>query len=97
LRLFERDRAGIRPPPAASTVDGRCGTVHLVGGTEPLPFRELGLALLPDREERRRDEDRRVRTRGHADDQREREVLERRAAAELEGDDRQQRDERRRQ
>src|SRR5207249_1529558 len=44
------------------------------------PARELWLALLPDREERRRDEDRRVRTRGDPDEQREGEVLQRRPA-----------------
>src|SRR5581483_269371 len=54
---------------------------------------ELGLALLPDREQRRRDEDRRVRTRGDADDQREREVLQRRAAEQEERADGQERDE----
>src|SRR5581483_2136363 len=59
--------------------------------------RILGLALLPQRQHRRRDEDRRVRTGGDADEQREREVLQRRAAEEEQRADRQQRDERRRQ
>src|SRR5439155_1261983 len=46
------------------------------------PPRELRLAFLPDRQQRRRDEDRRVRARGDSDEQREREVLQRRAAEE---------------
>src|SRR5262249_17257010 len=62
---------------------------------EVLPPRVLGLAFLPDSEQRRRDEDRGVGTRDDADDQREGEVLERRAAEDVEADDRQQRDERR--
>ena len=47
-----------------------------------LALRVLGLALLEDGEERRGDEDRRVRARGDADEEREREVLERVAAEE---------------
>ena len=47
-----------------------------------LAARVLGLALLPGGQQRRRDEDRRVGTRGDADEQREREVLQRRAAEE---------------
>jgi len=50
-------------------------------------LRKLRLALLPDREQRRGDEDRRVRTGGDADDEREGEVLERGAAEDLERDD----------
>ena len=50
-------------------------------GLDPVPAGAvLGLALLPVREHGRGDEDRRVRAGGDADQQREREVLERRAA-----------------
>ena len=58
--------------------------------------RVLGLALLEHREQRRGDEDRGVRARPDADQQREREVLERVAAEHEERDDREERDERRR-
>ena len=46
------------------------------------PALVLGLALLQHRQERRGDEDRRVRAGGDADEQREREVLQRGAAEE---------------
>src|SRR6185312_17203010 len=55
----------------------------------------LGLPLLEHAEERRRDEDRRVGTRGDTDHQCEREVLERGASVEEQRTDRQKRDERR--
>ena len=45
---------------------------------------ELGLALLEDGEERRGEEDRRVRAGADSDEEREREVLERVAAEEVE-------------
>src|SRR6185437_15024934 len=98
LGLGECNRSGVTPAPAA-TVDGRRlrGRDFDVVDAEALPLRELRLALLPDREQRRRDEDRRVRARGDADDERERKVLQRRAAEDEQRDDRQQRDERGRQ
>src|SRR5262245_28488569 len=59
--------------------------------------RPLGLPLLEDRQQRSGDEDRRVRARSDSDEQREREVLEGRAAEDEQRSHRQQRDERRRQ
>ena len=56
-----------------------------------------GLALLPVRQHRRGDEDRRVRAGGDPDQQREREVLQRRAAEDQQRQHRQQRAEARRQ
>src|SRR5215203_6384405 len=67
--------------------------LHLGLADLRLPLR---LALLEDRQERRGDEDGRVRTGRDPDHQREREVLERRAAEDQERGERQQRDERRR-
>src|SRR5262249_4926284 len=100
LGLLERQRARVEhratlglPRPAASRRPAVRILAFLLG--EVLPPRVLGLALLPDSEQRRRDEDRGVGTRDDADDQREGEVLERRAAEDEEADDRQQRDERR--
>src|ERR671910_810976 len=55
----------------------------------------LGLPLLQHGRQRRRDEDRGVGAGPDADEQREREVLERLAAEEVERADRQERDERR--
>src|SRR5207249_3646099 len=92
LGLRECDRSRVEATPATPAVPDR--PIDLAA-RELLPLRELRLALLPDRQQRRGDEDRRVRTRGDADDQREREVLQGRAAEDLERDDRQQRDERR--
>ena len=57
--------------------------------------RVLGLTLLEDREQRRGDEDRRVRAGADSDEEREREVLERVAAEEPQRRDRDERDERR--
>src|SRR5262249_17030791 len=54
---------------------------------------ELRLSLLPDRQQRCRDENRRVGAGQDPDEQREREVLQRRAAEREQRDDRQQRDE----
>ena len=51
----------------------------------------MRLALLPVRQHRRGDEDRRVRAGGDADQQREREVLQRRAAEQQQREDRHQR------
>src|SRR5439155_23288681 len=66
-------------------------------GLDVLAVRVLRLALLPDREQRRRDEDRRVGAREDADEEREGEVLQRRAAEEEQRADGEQRDEGRRQ
>src|SRR5215218_3682994 len=61
-----------------------------------LALRVLRLALLQPGDERDREEDRRVRAGADADEQREREVLERLAAEDEQRDQRQQRDQRRR-
>src|SRR4051812_24963085 len=79
--LVERVRSAVR----------RRGSPRLVVGS--LPPRPLRLALLPHRQERCRDEDRRVRTGSDPDHEREREVLERRTAEEEQRGDREQRDE----
>src|SRR5579864_960994 len=82
LGLGERNRARVEAP-ATTAVDR-----HTVGvARKLLPLRELGLALLPDREQRRRDEDRRVGTRRDTDEEREREVLQGGATQHLERGD----------
>src|SRR5258705_2620999 len=82
LGCLERGGAYVGSAPA--TADAPDRRADLVARRELLALRELGLALLPDREQRRRDEDRRVRTGDDADDERECEVLECRAAEDLE-------------
>src|SRR5262245_2064840 len=98
-RRRDRHRLSLEHYPGLRLVCGRPGLegiVHLLDQAGVLAALVLGLALLDDREERRRDEDRRVRTGGDADEDREREVLERLAAEDEEREDREQRDDRRR-
>src|SRR5579859_3508601 len=100
LRLLQRERPGVecraalRPQRPPSRETSSVGLRALTFGLLLAP-RVLRLPLLPDREDRRCEEDRGVGARRDADDEREGEVLERRAAEDLEADDRQQRDERR--
>ena len=84
LRLL---RARAVPASTLAAAAARPSTAGVAVRRRPasaLPLRVLRLALLPDREQRRGDEDRGVGTRDDADDQREREVLQRRAAEDLE-------------
>src|SRR5262249_17752687 len=61
-------------------LEDRLGGTAVALDLDVLAACELRLALLQDRQQRRRDEDRRVGARGDADEQREREVLQGRAA-----------------
>src|SRR5947199_251485 len=85
--LDVRDDARIRGGAAAAEADARDRTdtadavsVDTLDAVLRLAPRVLRLALLPHRQERSSDEDRRVRARCDADEQREREVLQRCAA-----------------
>src|SRR5437870_12897785 len=56
-----RDHPAPAPPRRTGSLGGRDSALGLRPGHEALPLRVLRLALLPHRQERRRDEDRRVR------------------------------------
>ena len=81
-------RTGPRPPRTTASGHSAVGLSPFFTSVDTFAPRELRFALLQDCQQRCGDEDRRVRTRGDADEQREREVLQCRTAEDEQGADR---------